>query len=103
MTQSNRFDSLANAYKINAFVINVLNNKCISLNAQIDLIYWQSGAEKSTLTKVLLLRCAFIPLKLLGTSSAKLVETHQGESIIIKRLTQECNNAVMMRTERTTV
>ena len=35
------FDLLANAYKINAFVINALKNKWIYLNAQIDLIYSQ--------------------------------------------------------------
>ena len=35
---ANRFDLLANAYKINAFVISVFKNKCICLNAQIDLI-----------------------------------------------------------------
>ena len=38
MTKSNRFDLLANAYKINIFVINLLKNKCICLNAHIDLI-----------------------------------------------------------------
>ena len=37
----NRFDLLSNAYKINAFVIIVLKNKCIYLKAQIDLIYLQ--------------------------------------------------------------
>ena len=41
MTASSRFDLLANACKINAFDINVLKNKRICLNAQIDLIYSQ--------------------------------------------------------------
>ena len=36
-----QFDLLVNAYKINAFVISVLKNKCMCLNAQIGLIYSQ--------------------------------------------------------------
>ena len=41
MTESNRFDLLTNTYIINAFVINILKNKCICLSAQINLIYSQ--------------------------------------------------------------
>ena len=41
MTNSNRFDLLTNAYKINKFVINILKNKCIDLDAPINLIYSQ--------------------------------------------------------------
>ena len=39
MTKTNRIDLLANAYKRNACVINVLKNKCICLNAQIDFVH----------------------------------------------------------------
>ena len=35
---TNPFGLLAIAYQRNAFVTNVLKNKCICLNAQIDLI-----------------------------------------------------------------